>query len=218
MTILGDAGVGKTRLVARAVGVARGAQSRSRCCRTGRCLSYGQGITYWPLGEVLKEHFGILESDPPEIVARAARRPPVPRPHARARRRRRTCTRWPRASGCTTRGSSSSRSSSRERPTVAADRGPALGRGRALRPARDPGRAGARAAAAARDGAARAARPPARLGPSRRERRSTRARGAAAGTDAGSCSTSCSASSCPAVRAASSSSSAPRATRSSSRS
>ena len=40
-----------------------------RCCAAGRCLSYGHGITYWPLGEVLKEHFGILESDPPEVVA-----------------------------------------------------------------------------------------------------------------------------------------------------
>ena len=37
--------------------------------RSGRCLSYGHGITYWPLGEVLKEHFGILDSDPPEVVA-----------------------------------------------------------------------------------------------------------------------------------------------------
>ena len=27
--------------------------------RTGRCLSYGRGITYWPLAEVIKEHFGI---------------------------------------------------------------------------------------------------------------------------------------------------------------
>src|SRR5205085_2540186 len=34
--------------------------------RTGRCLPYGHGITYWPLGEVLKEHLGILESDSPE--------------------------------------------------------------------------------------------------------------------------------------------------------
>ena len=37
--------------------------------RSGRCLSYGHGITYWPLGEVLKEHFGILDSDPPEVAA-----------------------------------------------------------------------------------------------------------------------------------------------------
>src|SRR5438876_7775764 len=38
--------------------------------RTGRCLAYGEGITYWPLGEVLKEHLGILDSDPPEVVLR----------------------------------------------------------------------------------------------------------------------------------------------------
>ena len=37
--------------------------------RSGRCLSYGHGITYWPLGEVLKEHFGILDSDRPEVAA-----------------------------------------------------------------------------------------------------------------------------------------------------
>ena len=36
--------------------------------RTGRCLAYGHGITYWPLGEILKEHLGILENDPPELV------------------------------------------------------------------------------------------------------------------------------------------------------
>ena len=38
--------------------------------RTGRCLSYGHGITYWPLGEVPKEHLGIMESDPPETILR----------------------------------------------------------------------------------------------------------------------------------------------------
>jgi predicted ATPase len=36
--------------------------------RTGRCLSYGAGIAYWALGEVLREHFGLLESDPPTRV------------------------------------------------------------------------------------------------------------------------------------------------------
>ena len=38
--------------------------------RTGRCLPYGQGITYWPFAEVLKEHLGIRESDSPEEVRR----------------------------------------------------------------------------------------------------------------------------------------------------
>ncbi|MEX0817464.1 MAG: hypothetical protein WD027_08460, partial [Gaiellales bacterium] len=45
-----------------------GERSPKTLRRTGRCLSYGQGITYWPLAEVLKEHLGIFESDPPAMV------------------------------------------------------------------------------------------------------------------------------------------------------
>jgi class 3 adenylate cyclase/tetratricopeptide (TPR) repeat protein len=67
LTILGDAGVGKTRLV-REFWERLGGRSPEPLRRTGRCLSYGQGITYWPLAEVLKEHLGILESDPPTVV------------------------------------------------------------------------------------------------------------------------------------------------------
>ena len=68
VTVVGDAGVGKTRLV-REFWRWLGGDSRQPLLRSGRCLSYGHGITYWPLGEVLKEHFGILESDPPDVVA-----------------------------------------------------------------------------------------------------------------------------------------------------
>ena len=68
VTVVGDAGVGKTRLV-REFWRWLGGDPHRPVLRTGRCLSYGHGITYWPLGEVLKEHFGILESDPPEVVA-----------------------------------------------------------------------------------------------------------------------------------------------------
>jgi class 3 adenylate cyclase/tetratricopeptide (TPR) repeat protein len=67
ITILGDAGVGKTRLV-REFWEHLGTRSPEPLRRTGRCLSYGQGITYWPLAEVLKEHLAILESDPPAVV------------------------------------------------------------------------------------------------------------------------------------------------------
>jgi class 3 adenylate cyclase len=69
VTIMGDAGVGKTRLV-RELWEWLAAQAPAPVRRIGRCLSYGQGITYWPLGEVLKEHLGILESDSPEAVRR----------------------------------------------------------------------------------------------------------------------------------------------------
>ena len=68
VSVVGDAGVGKTRLV-REFWRWLGGQPRPPLLRSGRCLSYGHGITYWPLGEVLKEHFGLLESDPPEVVA-----------------------------------------------------------------------------------------------------------------------------------------------------
>jgi class 3 adenylate cyclase/tetratricopeptide (TPR) repeat protein len=67
VTVLGDAGVGKTRLL-REFWERLGGRSPEPLRRTGRCLSYGQGITYWPLGEVLKEHLGILESDPPTVA------------------------------------------------------------------------------------------------------------------------------------------------------
>jgi class 3 adenylate cyclase/tetratricopeptide (TPR) repeat protein len=67
VTLLGDAGVGKTRLL-REFWDRLGGGSPEPQRRTGRCLSYGEGITYWPLGEVLKEHLGILDSDPPAVA------------------------------------------------------------------------------------------------------------------------------------------------------
>ena len=69
VTIVGEAGVGKTRLV-REFWDWLGGEEPEPLRGTGRCLSYGQGITYWALGEMLKEHLGILESDPPEALLR----------------------------------------------------------------------------------------------------------------------------------------------------
>ena len=68
VSVVGEAGVGKTRLVREFWRWLDG-QPEQPLLRSGRCLSYGHGITYWPLGEVLKEHFGILESDPPQVAA-----------------------------------------------------------------------------------------------------------------------------------------------------
>jgi tetratricopeptide (TPR) repeat protein len=67
VTIMGDAGVGKTRLVRELWAVLQD-ESPAPMRRTGRCLSYGRGITYWPLAEVIKEHFGIAEDEEPERV------------------------------------------------------------------------------------------------------------------------------------------------------
>ena len=57
-TILGSAGVGKSRLVAEFVGSLDDA-----LVVRGRCLPYGEGITYWPVVEVLKQ-LPPMETDP----------------------------------------------------------------------------------------------------------------------------------------------------------
>jgi class 3 adenylate cyclase/tetratricopeptide (TPR) repeat protein len=50
-TILGTPGVGKSRLAAELAG--RVADDAT--VLTGRCLSYGEGITYWPLVEIMRQ-------------------------------------------------------------------------------------------------------------------------------------------------------------------
>ena len=70
VTILGEAGAGKTRLAGELWEWLEACSPQPRRL-TGRCLSYGQGIAYWPLAEVLREHFGILEADSQDAVARA---------------------------------------------------------------------------------------------------------------------------------------------------
>ena len=39
----------------------------------GRCLPYGDGLTYWPLAEILKADAGILDNDPPATILEKAR-------------------------------------------------------------------------------------------------------------------------------------------------
>ncbi len=48
-TLLGPAGIGKSRLVADFLERVGDSADVLR----GRCLSYGEGITYWPLVEIL---------------------------------------------------------------------------------------------------------------------------------------------------------------------
>ncbi len=62
VTILGVPGIGKSRLVWE---LQRWVDARPELIRwrQGRCLPYGEGVTYWALGEVLKAQAGILESD-----------------------------------------------------------------------------------------------------------------------------------------------------------
>jgi predicted ATPase/class 3 adenylate cyclase len=51
LTVLGGAGVGKSRLVWEVAGGFAGDVTVLR----GRCLPYGEGITYWPLAEIVRQ-------------------------------------------------------------------------------------------------------------------------------------------------------------------
>ncbi len=67
VTIYGDPGVGKSRLTAEFLTRLAGTEPEPLVLR-GRCLPYGEGVTYWPLAEILKGHAGVLDSDPPEVA------------------------------------------------------------------------------------------------------------------------------------------------------
>ena len=67
VTIMGEAGVGKTRLV-RETWEKIGLESPETLRRTGRCQPHGHAWIYGPIGEFLQEQFGILESDTPDQV------------------------------------------------------------------------------------------------------------------------------------------------------
>jgi class 3 adenylate cyclase/Flp pilus assembly protein TadD len=62
--VLGDPGVGKTRLTEELSARARNGATVLR----GRCLSYGRGITFWPLVEVVREATGIQSDDQPHAA------------------------------------------------------------------------------------------------------------------------------------------------------
>jgi len=62
-TIVGSPGVGKSRLLREVV---RSLEGRFDVHR-GKCLSYGEGITYWPVVEIFKSAAGILQSDDREL-------------------------------------------------------------------------------------------------------------------------------------------------------
>jgi hypothetical protein len=67
VTISGDPGVGKSRLTAEFLERVEGTRPALTIVR-GRCLPYGESVTYWPLAEILKGMAGVLDTDPPELV------------------------------------------------------------------------------------------------------------------------------------------------------
>jgi class 3 adenylate cyclase/tetratricopeptide (TPR) repeat protein len=68
VTIVGEPGVGKSRLGAELFGYIDDRPGLVRW-RQGRCLPYGEGIGFWALGEIVKAECSILESDTPEEAA-----------------------------------------------------------------------------------------------------------------------------------------------------
>src|SRR5439155_14261308 len=72
VTVVGEPGVGKSRLVREFRRLVEG-RPEEVAWRQGRCLPYGEGITFWALGEIVKTHAGILESDDPGHAAEKLR-------------------------------------------------------------------------------------------------------------------------------------------------
>jgi class 3 adenylate cyclase/tetratricopeptide (TPR) repeat protein len=68
VTLVGEPGIGKSRLVFELLDLVE-RDPELIFWRQGRCLPYGEGVSYWALGEMVKAHAGILETDPDEEAA-----------------------------------------------------------------------------------------------------------------------------------------------------
>jgi class 3 adenylate cyclase len=69
VTLIGVPGIGKSRLVYELFRVVD-AEAELISWRQGRCLPYGDGVTFWALGEIVKAEAGILETDTVDEVQR----------------------------------------------------------------------------------------------------------------------------------------------------
>jgi class 3 adenylate cyclase/tetratricopeptide (TPR) repeat protein len=68
VTLVGVPGIGKSRLVWE-LQRALADEPSLVTWRRGRCLPYGDGVTYWALGEMVKAQAGILETDDSQTAA-----------------------------------------------------------------------------------------------------------------------------------------------------
>ncbi len=66
VTIVGVPGIGKSRLVAELFRAIADDPTELVYWRQGRSLPYGEGVTFWALGEMVKAQAGILETDSPD--------------------------------------------------------------------------------------------------------------------------------------------------------
>ncbi|HUR51168.1 MAG TPA: adenylate/guanylate cyclase domain-containing protein, partial [Mycobacteriales bacterium] len=66
--VTGAAGIGKSRLAWEFEKYVDGLSSTFAWHR-GRCLSYGEGVAFWALAEVVRARLGLTDADPPSVVS-----------------------------------------------------------------------------------------------------------------------------------------------------
>ena len=67
VSVVGGAGIGKSRLVWEFFKYIDGLAIETRWHR-GRCLAYGEGVTYWALAEMVRTNASILEGEDPDTA------------------------------------------------------------------------------------------------------------------------------------------------------
>jgi class 3 adenylate cyclase/tetratricopeptide (TPR) repeat protein len=72
VSVVGVPGIGKSRLLGELF-AAIDAGDRLVRWRQGRSLPYGEGVSYWALGEMVKAEAGVLETDSPDETTRKLR-------------------------------------------------------------------------------------------------------------------------------------------------
>jgi class 3 adenylate cyclase/tetratricopeptide (TPR) repeat protein len=65
VTVIGDAGMGKSRLLWEFFKYTDGVERIIRW-HQGRCLAYGEGVAYWALAEMVRSRAGIIEEEAPD--------------------------------------------------------------------------------------------------------------------------------------------------------
>ena len=73
ITLVGEPGIGKSRLVHELFAHIED-MPELIAWRQGRCLPYGDGVSYWALGEIVKAEAGILETDADDEATRKLER------------------------------------------------------------------------------------------------------------------------------------------------
>ncbi len=67
VTVIGQAGVGKTRLL-REFATQLADREQKAAFRVGHCPAYGAGLAYWALGEIIRGQFEIVDTDDSQLA------------------------------------------------------------------------------------------------------------------------------------------------------